>query len=395
MLDMKALGVPLFALGILALVVWALSRGFGASYDATTIAEGVQSFDELADRFELVAQEKGGVYAFNLLREARLPPNIDMHLLGHRIGDEMYKQEGIEGIALCTDEFRNACSHTMVIGALTDHGEAALPMIRDACKRAPGGPGAYTMCYHGLGHGVFAYYGYSIPETVAMCEKTGTEEYRNREATECIGGAVMELSGGGGHDRELWLDARAAYIEEDPVAFCLSDEMPDFAKSQCLTYITPELWAQVGIDMGEPDPRQYVDAFALCAPIRNQELRTTCYGAFGKEFVPLAANRDIRLVDKLPDEKYQDVILWCGYANVAEGIDACLSQAVFSLFWGGENDPEASFRFCALVTDPGRATACYRTLGDNIRYYIRDDRRSALCGRLPSYAQEACATEQS
>ncbi len=388
---MKVPRIPVPFIVFLGLLVWSATQT-GVSATAQNIGEGVKNFDDLAERFETLAEEQGGVYAFTVLREAKLPPNIDLHLLGHKIGDVMYKQEGIDGIALCTDEFRNACSHTMVIGALTEFGESALPQIREACKRAPGGPGAYTMCYHGLGHGVFAFYEYSMPETVAMCKKTGTEEYREREAIECVGGAVMELSGGGGHDRETWLLARAKYIESDPVGFCLGDEVPANTKSQCLTYITPELWKRVGIDMGNPNPVQYKDAFALCdrIPRTQPELRHTCYSGFGKEFVPLAANRDIRAVESLSAEKMRDVVTWCGYAGSYEGTSACVEQAVYSLFWGGENDPQASFRFCSVIEDAKVAEHCYRTIAQNIHHYVHTPQRGELCSALPSYAQDMC-----
>src|SRR5690606_38758677 len=125
--------------------------------EAASIAQGARSFEDLAQRFEALAQEKGAAHAFEVLRRAEIPPNTDLHLMGHRVGDILYQQEGIGGIKYCTQDFRNACSHSIVVGALTEFGESALPQIREACLDAPGGPGAYTMCYHGLGHGVFAF----------------------------------------------------------------------------------------------------------------------------------------------------------------------------------------------------------------------------------------------
>ena len=390
----SSLPLPAVLFGALLFASVASSSISSAPYTAETIVLGASGFEELAGRFEELARSEGGVHAFDILRSATIPPNIDMHLLGHRIGDILYEQEGIEGIALCTDDFRNACSHTMVIGALSDHGESALGAIRDACKRAPGGLGAYTMCYHGLGHGVFAFFDYSMPETIELCGKTGTDDYRQREAVECIGGAVMELSGGGGHDPEAWLRSRAAYIEGDPVAFCLDEMIPENAKEQCFSYLTPELWKMVGIDMGRPDPAQYKYAFALCdaIPSSQQTLRDACYGGFGKEFIPLAADRDIRAVDTLPDEKLRDVVAWCREAGDAAGSAACIEHALHSLFWGGENDPAASLRFCALPDDAALSERCYRVLGENISFYLRGDERARWCSELPEPYMDLCAS---
>ena len=101
--------------------------------EADTIGKNVANFKELETRFQDLAKEKGGAYAYEVLKRAPLPPNTDLHLLGHAVGDVLYAQVGIDGIALCTQDFRNACSHSIVIGALNEFGgEPALLKIRDA-----------------------------------------------------------------------------------------------------------------------------------------------------------------------------------------------------------------------------------------------------------------------
>lgn len=373
---------------------WWLERG-GSYREAATIGQ-VATFDELKDRFEKLAEEKGARYAFEVLRRAPVPPNTDMHLLGHTVGDKLFEQEGVEGIAVCTQEFRNACSHSIVIGALREEGEGALPKIRESCKEAPGGPGAYTMCFHGLGHGVFTFYDYEYEPTVGFCEKTGTDEYRNREAIECIGGSVMELMGGGGHDPDGLAHAQEEYLNpKDPLAPCFATFMPEYAQGICLTYLTPQLWRIAGIELGSPNPELFGKAFAYCdrIPASKAHLRAACYGGFGKEFVPLTAARDIRAVDKLSEENMRTVIAWCEKAEVEDGIASCIGDALSSLFWGGENDPEASFRFCSLqeVDTPGYS-ACYERLGGAIRSYVVDaEVRRAQCARIPERFRTLCS----
>jgi len=370
----------------------------GALYpEAQTIAARVSSFDELSERFVALAQKKGGAYAYEVLGRAPLPQGTDLHLLGHAVGEELYEQEGIEGIALCTQDFRNACSHTIVIGALGEYGESALPLIRESCKKAPGGAGAYTMCYHGLGHGVFAYYGYDLVQTAAFCKKTGTPEYHDQEYVECLGGAIMELMGGGGHDPALWQSARERYLSEDPLSPCMSSEVPEALKSICLMYLTPRLFELAGADLANPDPALFPKAFSYCdaLPALRGDLRNACYGSFGKEFLPLAGGRDIRKVDQFSDEVYKKVIGWCALAPAGDAAHACLKEALNSLFWGGENDPQASFRFCALAPGEVERAACYSALGLNIRQYTSGAERERLCGALPQLAREACFSETS
>src|SRR3989344_9334659 len=382
---MSRLTLPLAAFAVLCgLILFFAFQKPDAYPEATAIGGGVENFAQLSDRFQSLAREKDALYAYEILRRAILPPNTDLHLLGHVVGDELYKQKGVSGIADCTQEFRNACSHTIVIGALNEFGsEKALALIRDACEKAPGRSGAYTMCHHGLGHGVFAFYDYDLAKTVAFCKKTGTAAYQDREYIECVGGAVMELMGGGGHDREKWLAAREQYLPADkPLAPCMSGVIPDEAKEICLTYIPPRLWELSGIDLGTPDAMLFPAAFDFCDVIPREQtsLREACFGGFGKDFVAIAGHRDIRHVDRFTDEEYVRAIEWCALARSPEGREACVAEAVASVFWGGENDPEASFRFCALVSDKLSRSACYERLSAAIGSYIHDEgTRNALC----------------
>ena len=363
--------------------------------EAATIGQGVLSFDQLSDRFRTLADDKGAVYAFNILANASLPPDTDLHLLGHAVGEELYKQKGIDGIALCTEDFRNACSHAIVIGALNEFGpgDATIAKIRAACKLAPGGSGAYTMCFHGLGHGVFAYFGYDIPKAVAFCKRLGTPEYNNEEFPQCVGGMTMELVDGGGHDHDEWVTAQSKYLDPaDPLSPCDRSIIPAETKSFCYIYLTPRLFLAAGAKLANPDPATFPQAMGYCSTIADSHLRDTCYGSFGKEFIPLAASRDIRSIYQMSDDQYKTALSWCEMGGSAEANDACIGQEVASVFWGGENDPQASFRLCSLVTDPAAQKACYANLGQNIASYASGTARDALCDQLPTADQDKCKT---
>lgn len=323
----------------------------GPIRDARTLTQGVRSFGELSERLQHIATAKGALYAFEILRLATFPPHTDLHLLAHVVGDALYLERGIAGIELCTDEFRNACSHTMVIGAFDEFGEAALAQIAEACSRAPGGAGAYTMCFHGLGHGIFAYYGYSLPETIAICKKTATERHGGREYSECFGGAVMELMGGGGHDRDTWHLSRMKYLSAtDPLAPCNTALIPDELKGMCYQYLTPHLFAFAGADLAYPQPVHFKKAFEYCARIPDARAadRSICYEGIGKEFIGLAVRRDIRTLDNPPIEALRLVKQWCEIAPPGEAQKACTQSVVSNLYWGGERGVEPALAFCSL-----------------------------------------------
>lgn len=295
---------------------------------------------------------------------------------------------------VCTQDFRNACSHSIVVGLFSDKGEAALPEITDSCRNAPGGSGAYTMCFHGLGHGILAFTGYNLEKTAGLCKKTGSPERNNREYVECVGGSIMEIIGGGGHDHELWAAQRPKYLtKDDPLSPCSTAIIPPEAKEMCYVYITPYLFEAVGANMADPGPDAFRRAFPLCGRIPETEVanRGACYGGFGKEFVGLAPHRDIRRIEDLTDGELEKISAWCALADRDPGKGACIVHAVNSLYWGGENKPATAIRFCALIPAAPLRDGCFSNLIGAVGYYVQGGNyRKDFCGKLPASARPEC-----
>lgn len=350
------------------------------------------SFAQLKEEFSDLAWKKGAQYAYGVLKKANLPPNTDLHLLGHVVGDILYKQQGANGIQICTQDFRNACSHSIVVGLFTDKGENALSEIENSCGKAPGGLGAYTMCYHGLGHGVLAYEGYDFQKTIKLCQKTGTSEHSNQEYPQCVSGAVMETISGGFHDRWLWERERPKYLKTDnPFFICSPPFMPEEARSLCYNYITPYLWETIGANRGNPTPEDFEKSFKLCDQILEENYRNTCYGGFGKEFVGLAQERDIRRVDQMDEGRLKKIIGWCNLAYNKQGVKACLGSALSSIYWGGENDRSGSIRFCRAIAEDENQEYCFRDLIGQVSTYIKDPKyRYSFCQEIPAQFNNEC-----
>jgi len=314
--------------------------------------------------------------------------------LGHVVGEILYLQKGAEGIKYCTPDFRNACSHTIVVGLFLDKGEAALKDIHEACKKAPGGLGAYTMCHHGLGHGILSYTNYDLEKTVALCKKTGTSERKFEEYPECVGGAIMEQISGGDHDKKTWQKQREVNLKaSDPLYPCNSDVIPDeSAKKLCFIYITPHLFNTAGeTTEGKPTTEAITKAFTFCNQIPKPDVqnRDVCFGGFGKEFVVLARDRDIRNVDNMPAGQLKQVMDWCNLTPDQEGQKSCIKFSVGSLFWGGENKRTAAVNFCNITTT--HQADCFASLTNNIRRFVPDKKyRQEYCNELPENSKEYC-----
>ncbi len=366
-------------------------------FSEAAFAEDLQKLETVDDDFASIraffvdlAQEKGGVYSFEVLKRAILPPNMDLHLLGHAVGDELYKQENLEGMQYCTHDFRNACSHSIVVGALLADGLAVFDKVNEVCKKAPGGPGAYTMCFHGFGHGVLAYTEYEIPDAIELCKKVGTAQYHNEEAYQCMGGIVMEMHQGV-HDPEIWAQKRDKYLTpDDPLRLCKEDYMPEEAKVLCYSYITPYIFDAAGAVNGNPTPDIYPKSFAFCDEVQNDVQREACYAGLGKEFIVLAQDRDIRRIEDTPNDKLELAASWCMLAHKEEAQVACLIEILDSLYWGGENDPEVSIRYCSLLDD-SVAQECFDHLFEITTYYRPDfSARQSICNAVPEAYKQEC-----
>ena len=380
-----------------------LSKGSDAnmSFDVNNFeSRYFASFNDLKDYFQELAKEKGADYAFEVLKKADIPPNTDMHLLGHAVGDILYKQKGLDGIKICTEDFRNACSHSIVVGLFSDNGEGALPEIAQACRQAPGGSGAYTMCFHGLGHGILAAVGYDLPKAIGHCSAFGTREYGYQEKAQCNSGTIMEIIGGGGHDRELWAKQRVKLLSiKDPLSPCNTNLIPEDSKYLCYSYITPYIFEAVGADLGSPGPSDFEKAFKYCnkIPQSDKPNRDACFGGFGKEFIGLVRGRDIRKnsIANISNDNFKTVYEWCKLANNKDGTAACLLHAMDSLFWGGENDVNISLNFCSLFDDdPFYQGSCYRHLVGAVFFYIKDPQYiNNFCQKLPAEHKDFCLSQ--
>jgi len=348
-------------------------------------------FDKTKEFFISLAHEKGALHAFDILIKTPLPSNVDSHLIGHEVGDILYEQKGLEGMEYCTHDLRNACAHSVVIGALLDKGEAIFETVNEICHQAPGGTGAYSLCFHGLGHGVLAYSGYEVPEAIKLCSKVKNESHFREEEIQCIGGVVMEMNIGA-HDPATWEAKKEIYLTKDkPLRICEEDYMPKYAKTMCYSYATPYIFAAAELSNEHKEPERFAKAFAYCDGIENKAQRKSCYGGLGKEFVTVAQNGDTRIGKVTTDEELNNIILLCSYSGNDEAFSSCINTSVDTLYWGGENDPQISVRMCGLLDEGETRDSCFEHLFVITRYYQQDpDIRKSICESVVDEYSEEC-----
>ena len=359
------------------------------------LREKKMDFNQYKNYFQTLAKNKGAEYAFRVLERADLPLVVDLHLLGHFIGDELFKQMGSEGMSYCTDALRNACSHAIVINLFYQKGVHALEEI--ACQTAPGHANSYRLCYHGLGHGVFAYAQYDLAKTIELCKKTATKKHHGLEYPECIGGAVMEQISGGDHNKEIWRKQRLNNLNSNnPLNICYSLISDPEARIMCLSYLTPYLLEIEGKNSLIPSDQTIQRAFNHCntIPLDEHQNRFGCYGGFGKEFTPLAKNKDIRNIETLTTEEIKNIYHWCLLSPAEDGQKYCIYSAQKSIYWSGAVDKKYLINFCNKAPSHIIRDYCFeesietvKISNKNILYYLN------FCSNIPGKFYRACVQE--
>lgn len=372
----------------------------GSYAEEEALAGVVWSEKQYTDYFSHLAEAKGSHYAFELLRRITPPHGVNVHTVAHAVGFVLFKERGVSGMYDCTEEFRSACAHAIVIQAISRDGSNALEDVVRTCMNAPGGKGAYAICIHGVGHGLVASAGYDFESAVSRCAEmplASDDAYPSHRfmnvAEECIGGAVMEMLQGD-HDKGTWERAIIDYLPVDnPFRPCTDTYVPLSLRSACLAALTQRFFGFAGISEEIPQPETYSKAMNVCALARLEDDRIACYGGFGKEYVFYATQLDGGDVNRLSDDALKNIQEWCAYAGNPKGIKRCLSIALDTLFWAGQNDPRPAITFCSLLSEENR-TACYVGLVENIKYFLQGkENAESVCDALPPTFQQDCSAD--
>jgi len=122
------------------------------------------------------------------------------HEFAHIVGNEIYRQRGFEGIAICDPPFAFGCYHGVTEKMLVDSGVNVIPKIENSCLSIfPEQPQPAASCIHGIGHGLLTWRGLDVGSALNDCDLL-TEQYR----IYCYDGVFMEYSFSAPNDAVEW-----------------------------------------------------------------------------------------------------------------------------------------------------------------------------------------------
>lgn len=253
-------------------------------------------------------EEIGSAKAYEEFKKTYAHENFGtQHSLAHVMGELLYEEEGIAGLAVCDSDFAFGCYHSFFGRALSEQGLEVIPELDKVCvdKYGPLGTG----CLHGIGHGLREYMGEDkLVEALEACALTT----QLKDLFGCTSGVFME------HNVPIVItDDAAPYTTarklnpENPYEPCNTIVPTRFRKS-CY-YEMPQWWNQVvNFD--------YKKVGELCAGIEDKEESKSCYLGAGNVAAPSAqynVAETIKRCNLMPDE---------------EGVLLCRSGASWSFF---------------------------------------------------------------
>lgn len=222
-------------------------------YDAIVARYGsVKALHDLAARYE-----EGGY------------PRYFCHALLHDIGAAAGREYGDvgaayqHGLTFC----RAGYYHGVLEGIFgEDVGGVFLNNLDSVCASMQGKERYsynYFSCVHGIGHGLMAYFGHDVFDSLEGCRKLSGEW----EQQSCWGGVFMEnvISDSP--------ETPSRYLSAQDLLYPCT-EVPDAMKSQCYAMQSSHVLAQNGGDFSE--------AFVLCGSVESKH-QTTCYESIGRD----------------------------------------------------------------------------------------------------------------
>jgi len=154
-------------------------------FDASPIAQLIEGKTE-GEALRAIAETEGIEVAWQYLKEKYAHKPADAHNLAHVIGYLAYEQNEEKGFSICDWSFAFGCYHGLVEMLIAEKGSDGVLLARDGCNTIKT-KGGISSCLHGIGHGLLAWEGYNLPQSLARCDVLSVGE-----RTYCYDGIFME-----------------------------------------------------------------------------------------------------------------------------------------------------------------------------------------------------------
>lgn len=231
------------------------------------------AFPARASFWETRVHDVGGLAAYEELLALAAAGKAG-HQEAHYFGAGIYRALGSASITVCGEELEYGCLHE-VFGLVIEHdGLAALRALRDYCEAHDD---AFSLCVHGIGHGLVSYFGYeesAMARSLSVCR----DVFEPDEAGKCAAGVFMEYL-----DRTMLAGEGGPFpvSPQEPYAPCYA--APEDDKPHCFSEL-PRTWRKALWPNGATSSEAVRETERLCAGLGERKFRIACFGGIGSEF---------------------------------------------------------------------------------------------------------------
>jgi plastocyanin len=212
------------------------------------------------------------------------------HEFSHMIGREIFRQDGFDGIKICSKDFAFGCFHGVSEQMFLTSGKNSLPLIEKECirlypptaKQKIKDPG----CIHGMGHGILTLNNLDVASSLTDCDKLGID-YR----TSCWDGVFMEYSAS---------DA-SSFDPKDPWKFC--NGFASNYQEKCASYI-----GQLYIKTFPFNTKTFAD---MCMQTPHKRLEVLCVRWIGYMVAENSGGSFDKIVNECKSTGRKDVDTFC------------------------------------------------------------------------------------
>jgi len=202
------------------------------------------------------------------------------HSHAHFFGAALFDAVGVSGLPTCDSRYSFGCFHEFLGHAIRDLGLDVVEELNRGCHEAL--PHTFLSCQHGIGHGVYAHFGYddeaSLFKALEVCAALPDADVIGG----CYGGVFMEYN-----LRTMWGESAQNREPTDDIQYPCSVVEERFVPA-CV-YWQPQWWTSVVRGKtSAPDSEEVMRQLGgYCVASRN---RKDCYEGIGN--IILSESRD-------------------------------------------------------------------------------------------------------
>ncbi len=361
---------------LFALILMAILLGVGSALAREKAAEGINKpdiNDKLIATDDVLLKRYIKAYGpVQAITQIKTMPGIDCHQRSHKIGRLNYEVAGSQAFKVLNSECQSGYTHGVTEAFFHEHGTNNLSSnLTLICQNEENGFYAHQ-CFHGIGHGLMAFFDYDLPEALKTCDGLEKRQQVNKES--CYSGVFMEnVVGAIAVD-----DAKASktteyhtssYLSKDPLFPCNSVE--NKYKSTCYFFQSSRMLQIFGSD--------FQKVASNCEKI-EQEYQYNCFSSTGRD-VSNSFSMDIAGIERA-----------CGHAISEEMQLSCIGGATQDKFWDQSEQDEA-LSLCRGFSKNNVKQRCYSELAGRARDIIAkaEDRRN-FCAKYEAKYAESCTS---